>query len=85
MIDRGKEGEDKGRLVFLSHSTKDKELVRQVDKVILSFGFRTWLDEIAIRPGDSIRERIEQGIVDADYFMIFFSQASVQSFWSLEK
>ena len=44
--------------VFLSHSAKDKAVVRAVAQRLRGDGLRVWLDEWEIRPGDSIAPRI---------------------------
>ena len=40
--------------VFLSHSSKDKEVVRAVAERLPADGLRVWLDDWEIRPGDSL-------------------------------
>ena len=40
--------------VFLSHSAKDKPVVRDVAEPLRKDGLRVWFDEWEIRPGDSI-------------------------------
>ena len=48
--------------VFLSHSSKDKEVVRAVAERLRADGLRVWFDEWEIRPGDSIPAKIEEGL-----------------------
>ena len=48
--------------VFLSHSAKDKHVVRAVAERLRGDGLRVWLDEWEIRPGDSIPAKIEAGL-----------------------
>ena len=38
--------------VFLSHSSKDKAIVRAVAERLRADGLRVWLDDWEIRPGD---------------------------------
>ena len=45
--------------VFLSHSAKDKPVVRDVAERLRKDGLRVWFDEWEIRPGDSIPAKIE--------------------------
>jgi len=40
--------------LFLSHSAKDKEVVRPVAERLRADGLRVWFDEWEIKPGDSI-------------------------------
>ena len=48
--------------VFLSHSAKDKAVVRAVAERLRKDGLRGWLDVWEIRPGDSIPAKIEEGL-----------------------
>ena len=48
--------------VFLSHSGADKDVVREIANRLKSDGVRVWFDEWEIRPGDSIRAKIEDGL-----------------------
>jgi hypothetical protein len=69
------------RVAFLSHSSKDKPFIRQLAADLTSNGVGVWLDEQRIRVGDSIPERIAQGLAESDYFMVAVSAASVESEW----
>ena len=48
--------------VFLSHSAKDKAVVRAVAERLRADGLRVWFDEWEIHPGDSIPAKIEEGL-----------------------
>ena len=48
--------------VFLSHSSKDKAIVRAVAERLHADGLRVWLDDWEIRPGDSIPAKIEAAL-----------------------
>jgi len=47
---------------FLSHSTKDKAVVRAVAERLRADGLRVRFDEWEIKPGDSIPAKIEEGL-----------------------
>ena len=47
--------------VFLSHSSKDKAVVRAVAERLRADGLRVWLDDWETRPGDSIPAKIAEG------------------------
>lgn len=68
-------------VVFLSHSSKDKPFVRQLAADLSANGITVWLDEQMIRVGDSIVEKIGQGLAASDYFLIALSNHSVGSEW----
>ena len=46
--------------VFLSHSSKDKRVVRELAERLKADGLRVWLDAWEIKPGDSIPAKIEE-------------------------
>jgi len=68
-------------VAFLSHSSKDKPFVRQLAADLTANGITVWLDEQMIRVGDSIVEKIGQGLAASDYFLIALSENSVDSEW----
>jgi hypothetical protein len=69
------------RVAFISHSSKDKKFVRQLSADLVENGVQVWLDEQRIRVGDSIPEKIAQGIAESDFFLIVISHNSVESAW----
>ncbi len=68
-------------VAFLSHSSKDKAFIRQLAADLTANGVRVWLDEQRIRVGDSIPEKIAQGLAASDYFLLAISHNSVHSEW----
>jgi len=48
--------------VFLSHSAKDKPVVRDVAEWLKKDGLRVWFDEWEIRHGDCIPAKIDEGL-----------------------
>lgn len=69
------------RVAFLSHSSKDKGFVRRLAADLVAQGVKVWLDEQQILVGDSIPERIAQGLAESDFFLIVVSRNSVESSW----
>ncbi|WP_343714022.1 toll/interleukin-1 receptor domain-containing protein [Inquilinus sp.] len=67
--------------IFSSHSSKDKPIVRKIVHDLKNLGFNCWLDEIDIAPGDSIVEKIQEGIEKSSYLVLFLSKNSVESEW----
>jgi hypothetical protein len=68
-------------VAFLSHSSADKPLIRQLAADLTAAGVSVWLDEQRIKVGESIPERIGQGLAESDYFLLAVSKASVASEW----
>ena len=48
--------------IFLSHSSKDKAVVRDVAERLRRDGLKVWFDEWVLKPGDSIPAKIEEGL-----------------------
>lgn len=68
-------------VAFLSHSSSDKPFVRQLAADLTANGIGVWLDEQRIRVGDSIPDKIAQGLAESDYFLIAISNQSANSDW----
>lgn len=69
------------RVAFLSHSSLDKPFIRQLAADLTANNIDVWLDEQRIRVGDSIPEKIAQGLAGSDYFLIGISEHSINSPW----
>lgn len=67
--------------IFLCHSSTDKQSVREIAKQLTIKGSQVWLDEAEILVGDSIIEKIQDGIEKSDYLGIVLSPNSVASIW----
>ena len=67
--------------IFLCHSSADKYFVRRVNSDFVLLGHRTWMDEFEIKVGDSIIEKINDGITEAGYLILFLSKNSISSSW----
>jgi hypothetical protein len=69
------------RVAFISHSSKDKPFVRKLAADLVASGVKVWIDEQNILVGDSIPEKIAQGLAESDFFLIVVSRNSVTSAW----
>jgi HEAT repeat protein len=63
--------------VFLSHSIKDKDTVRDLADRLQKDGLRVWLDEWEIQPGDSVPFAIERGLESSRTLILVMSEHSV--------
>ena len=71
--------------VFLSHSSADKPVVRELAERLRAAGLRVWFDEWLIRPGDLISARIEEGLEHSAVLLFCMSANAFGSDWvSLE-
>ena len=67
--------------VFLSHSSKDKPVVRALAERLRSDGLKVWFDEWVIEPGDSIPHKIEQGLSESRVLVLAMSANAFGSDW----
>lgn len=67
--------------VFISHNSKDKPVARQIAKVLIYHGIKPWIDEAEINVGDSLTEKIRDGLDNVDYVLALISKNSVDSEW----
>lgn len=67
--------------VFISHNYKDKPMARKIAKELDKYGIKVWIDESEIRLGDSLIEKIRDGLDHMDYLIALISENSVQSEW----
>jgi hypothetical protein len=68
--------------VFLSHSAKDKPVVRPLAERLRADGLRVWLDEWEIKPGDSIPKKIEEGLERSLVLVVCMSARALASDWA---
>ena len=68
--------------VFLSHSAKDKAVVRAVAERLRGDGLRVWFDEWEIKPGDSIPAKIEDGLERSRVLVLCMSGNAFGSEWA---
>jgi WD40 repeat protein len=67
--------------VFLSYSSKDKEIVHALAERLKQSGLRVWLDAWAIQPGDSIPLKIQHGLEQSRTLLMCMSSAYFTSEW----
>src|SRR6266571_372367 len=68
--------------VFLSHSAKDKAVVRDVAKRLQKDGVKVWFDEWLLKPGDSIPAKIEEGLERSRVLVLCLSANASGSDWA---
>lgn len=59
--------------VFLSHSSKDKDIVDIIFNEFQKSEISAWYDKYQIEPGDSVTEKINQGLDESDIGIICVS------------
>jgi hypothetical protein len=67
--------------IFISHSSSDKEFVRQLVYDLKNEGHVVWLDENELNAGDLLEREIHTNIHRADWFVLVVSPNSASSDW----
>src|SRR4029079_16466959 len=68
-------------LAFLSHSTTDASIAEAIAQDLSMNGVKVWYDKWAIKPGESLRRKIDEGIDQATHFLVLVTPASLASEW----
>ncbi len=68
--------------VFLSHSAKDKAVVRPLAERLRQNGLKVWFDEWVLKPGDSIPPKIEEGLERSRVLVLCMSANAFGSDWA---
>ena len=69
--------------VFISHASEDKESIASpLAEALQRAGLRVWIDKQEIRLGDSIRQRIDEGLAHSRFGVIILSPAFLEKVWT---
>lgn len=68
-------------VVFLSHASEDAALARRIAETLTKSGIDTWFDGWCITAGDSIRQRIDEGLGGCTHFVVLLTPQSVTKPW----
>jgi TIR domain len=66
---------------FVCHGSQDREFVEKLSADLRSYGVDVWYSEWEIRPGDSIRQKIDDGLQRCEFFIIVLSKRSIGRPW----
>jgi len=69
------------RQVFLSYSSKDEEVIKNIVSDFKSHGVITWVDFEKITYGDSVTKKIETGLENSKYIVVVLSKNLGKSNW----
>jgi small GTP-binding protein len=68
--------------VFLSHSSKDKDIVRPLAERLRQDGLRVWFDEFVLKPGDNLPQKIDDGLEESRVLVLCMSANAFGSEWT---
>jgi hypothetical protein len=68
--------------VFISHASEDKEsIARPLCKALAASGCKVWFDEAVLELGDSLRQKIDEGLRKCRYGVVILSHSFFQKKW----
>lgn len=68
--------------VFLSYSSKDRDVVRDVANRLRKDGLNVWFDEWILKPGDSVPAKIDEGLEQSRVLVLCMSANAFGSEWT---
>ena len=72
--------------VFLSHSTKDADFVKQLEAAIIGAGFeKPWLCEVDVEKSENFVAAIEKGLAACEVALLIWSPDAASSKWTEEE
>ena len=71
---------------FLAHANEDKETIaNKLFKALTKKGLMIWYDDFCIKPGDSIREKIDEGIKNSSHGLLLLSKNFFKKTWCVKE
>lgn len=68
--------------VFLSHSSKDKEVARDIATRLKENGLKVWFDEWELRPDDYVLAKVEEGLENSRVLVLCMSENAFGPDWA---
>ena len=69
--------------VFISHASEDKdEFVRPLASALMNQGLNVWFDEMTLRIGDSLRQKIDKGLANSRVGLVVLSPSFINKGWT---
>lgn len=66
---------------FLSYSFEDSEVAEKLAKELLANGIDTWWAEWEIGSGDSLRQKIDEGLGNCTHFLVLLTPKAIEKPW----
>lgn len=67
--------------VFLSYTSDDQELAARIANALQQNGIETWWDKWCISPGESLRQKIDEGLSGCTHFLVLLTPQSLAKPW----
>ena len=83
MLSHGNQSVERKYDVFVSHASEDKDdFVRPLAQALIEEGLSVWYDEFAFGIGDSLRRKIDYGLVHSSFGVVVLSPSFFQKNWT---
>lgn len=66
---------------FLSYAWEDRDLAEAIASALQAGGIDTWWAGWSLGPGDSLRQKIDEGLADCTHFIVLLTPQSVSKPW----
>jgi hypothetical protein len=66
---------------FISHASEDKDVVVPLAEALRGAGLKIWLDQQVLRLGDSLREKIDEGLINSRFGIVVLSASFLAKKW----
>lgn len=67
--------------VFLSYAWEDREIASKIANALQANGIDTWWAEWCISAGDSLRQKIDEGLGECTHFIVLLTPRSLTKPW----
>lgn len=67
--------------VFLSYAWEDNDLASQIAHALQANGIDTWWADWCIKAGDSLRQKIDEGLSECSHFVVLLTPTSIKKPW----
>ena len=71
--------------VFISHSSKDTSVARQLARRLSEAGLKVWLPEDEILPGDNWAKNVGQALEESEFMVVLVTPHAFESEWLKEE
>lgn len=69
--------------VFISHASEDKDdFVRPLADALIRSGLNVWYDEMTLKIGDSLRQKIDKGLARSRVGLVVLSPSFIKKGWT---
>lgn len=66
---------------FLSYTSDNIDLAKRIADALQANGIETWWDRWCIRAGDSLRQKIDEGLAGCTHFLVLLTPQSISKPW----